>query len=566
MDLFTNDILTAATVAAPAMPVAHLAAMGDDAWHAASKALTADANVLNMVRPFLPWQAAAFIYANDSIARWGGALLGDDMGLGKTQVMFALASEALRTRPQGGYVIVVAPTVVEAGYRNDLQASFPNMRMHVVRGRKPIALPAADLYLISDDSLTLKAWMTTEHVDAKGKKVLTPTSWALNAAMVMRDEIHRDKGNQAKPTGRARVMLAVSAGLRAIGTAVVAATGTLLTNRPVEAFLPLQIIGGDSLLKTLTPGASGARSFLWRYCAPKQIHVGGGRKATVYGVDTDECEKLHNYLRRTVYCRREKSDLGEGVLPHSGWIITPLALPAESMVRYQRVEKDLYNLILEEQGLEAAWRAEKNQTLRQIGMLYQEAGAAKAEAAVDYVKTLTDEGDQAVVFYQHNDTYLALAKAFANAGISTLTINGKVTGDDRVDVINDFQAGDAQVVLCNIKAAGMGVTLTAACHAVFVQVPWSAGDLKQAADRILRVDAITRERAAAGGKVTWHVLQSCYDNGDPTFDAAMWSVLEGKAKVCDAVNAGRPITMPEESVMYEALKAWAPNAKRHGGW
>ena len=65
----------------------------------------------------------------------------------------------------------------------------------------------------------------------------------------------------------------------------------------------------------------------------------------------------------------------------------------------------------------------------------------------------------------------------------------------------------------------MAVTLTAAADAVFVQVPWSAGDLKQAADRILRVDDRTMARAAAGEAITWHVIQACYDNGAPTFDA-----------------------------------------------
>ena len=33
-------------------------------------------------------------------------------------------------------------------------------------------------------------------------------------------------------------------------------------------------------------------------------------------------------------------------------------------------------------------------------------------------------------------------------------------------------------------------------------------------------------------------------------------MLEQKALVCDAVNAGREITMPEESIMRQALDAW----------
>jgi SWI/SNF-related matrix-associated actin-dependent regulator 1 of chromatin subfamily A len=400
--------------------------------------------------------------------------------------------------------------------------------------------------------------MTIEHEDARGRKHLVASPFVQGAAIVLRDEIHRDKGNQAKPTGRAKVMLAVGEYMRSVKRAIVGATGTLLTNRPVEGYLPLTIIGGDALVQALTPGARKASGFLWRYCAPVQQNFGGRSVTTFSGIDLDEAHRLHEYLRRTVYVRREKSDLGNDVLPHSGWIVTPLALTDDAMRRYRRVEKDFLTLVQEEKGAEAMWRANKAQAIVQMNML--------CEAAVDYAKQFTDEGEQVVMFYYHADTYLALAKACSHAGISYTTINGKVTGDARVDAVQEFQAGDCQVVLAQIKAAGMAVTLTAAPHAVFVQVPWSAGDLKQAADRILRVDNITRDRAAAGGKVQWHVLQSAYSDGDLSFDAAMWSVLENKAHVCDAVNAGRPITMPEESVMYQALLAWAPSAKRHGGW
>ena len=108
-----------------------------------------------------------------------------------------------------------------------------------------------------------------------------------------------------------------------------------------------------------------------------------------------------------------------------------------------------------------------------------------------------------------------------------------------MQAIDDFQNGTAQVMVAQIKAGGMAVTLTAAADAVFVQVPWSAGDLKQAADRILRVDDRTMDRAKNGEAITWHVLQAAHADGSPTFDMAMWDVLETKAKVCDAVNAGR---------------------------
>lgn len=569
MNLFDPSITAAATAApvAAVAPVAPLAAiLGDDTWRDASKAITLDHDVVipGLVRPFYPWQLAAYEYALASIARWGGCLVGDDMGLGKTAVLLALASEAIART--GRPAIMVAPPVAEGGYITDLQACFPHLRFGVLRGHTRKAVEPADIYFISDDSRTMQTWLTDVSTDAKGHKHLTASAFVQAAGFISRDEIHRDKGNGGKPTGRAKVMLAIGNWCRLTGTPIVGATGTLLTNRPVEGFIPLQVIGGEALVKAVTPGANALSSYLWRYCAPMQIRVKGGRTVTKFaGIDTARALELHDLLRRTVYVRREKGDLGEGVLPHSGWLVLPVALPNGTMTRYQRVEKDFYNLISEERGKVWADKASRAQAIVQMNMLREEAGVAKAEAAADYIKGLVDDGKQVIAFYDHTSVWLKLALALAGKGLRTVSINGKVTGDDRIEAIDEFQRGDAHVCIAQIKAAGMAVTLTAASEAVYIQVPWSAGDLAQTAGRNLRVDDITKARAATGEKITWHVLQTHYADGDATFDAMIFQVLEHKAKVCDAVNAGRPVTMDENSVQQEAMLQWTPS-KRHFGW
>ena len=567
MKLFDQSVLAAAQAAPIYIPPTIPLGLGDDAWRDASKAIRLDHDIVvpGLVRPFHPWQAAAYEFALASIARWGGCLVGDDMGLGKTAVIQALVAYYLNKRP--GYAICVAPPVAAGGYITELRACFPHLTIAIVKGITRKDLPTADIYFISDDSRTMQAWLTDSHVDAKGHKVYEASAWVKGASIITRDEIHRDKGAAGgKHNGRSRTMLAVGRHCRATGTPIVGATGTLLTNRPVEGFLPLQTIGGDDLVKAITPGSTTLNGYLWRYCAPTQGVAKGGRKYTKFGqIDTARALELHDCLRRTVYVRREKSDLGEGVLPNSGWCVLPIALPDGTMARYQRVERDFYNLVAEERGAVWADKLGRAQAIVQMGMMREEAGVAKAEAAADYIKDLIDEGKQVIAFYDHTRVWEKLALALLGKGISIVSINGKVTDQARIDAIEDFQAGRAQVCIAQLKAAGMAVTLTAASEAVYVQVPWAAGDLAQTAGRNLRVDDITKARAAAGESITWHVLQTHYADGDATFDSVIFNVLQHKAAVCDAVNAGRPVTMDETSVQQEALQAWVPS-KRHFGW
>jgi hypothetical protein len=539
------DIFAALGVAATAVPVtttvAVPAGLGDDEVLAASKSLAADVSIATMTRTFLPHQGAAYLYCKASIARWGGAILGHDMGLGKTQVLLALANET------NGYAILIGPPVCKGGYMSDLQAAFPHLRFAHLQGRKGGRVPDADVYFISDDPLTMKAWLTA---GTDASKNLVVNRFALGAGILIRDEIHRDKGANAKPTTRAKVMLAVTAALRAQGTPVVGATGTLLTNRPVEAFLPLQMVGGEALVRAITPGSSKLSGFLWRYCGATTNRFG----TSFDGIDEDRMGELHEYLRRTVYCRIEKRDLGDS-LPHGGWVIAPLALDA-TMVRYNRLEREFLTVMMEERGVEAAQRMGRAEVITRMNALREEAGVAKVPAIAEYVLDLVNDGRKVVVFYEHSKVFQGLVDAFVKGGADVAVINGKVTGDARQSEVAAFQAGSANVLLAQTQAAGIGVTLTSAADAVFAQLPWSAGSLKQAADRILRADDISRARALAGEGVQWHVPTAHKSDGRPTIDSILWSVLEHKSKVCDAVNAGKAITMPEGTVQELTLQAF----------
>jgi Helicase conserved C-terminal domain len=563
-DLFA--LLNARADQAPAIAASPIVDMS--AIAALSASLTTDITVdlPGMMRPFLPHQAVSYLYVRGAIERWGCAFIGDDMGLGKTQVMQATLAER-------GKALVIAPPVTFGGWQSDLRAAFPGLTIARLQGRTAdrddqgrVILPDADVYFLSDDPLTMRAWLTD---GVNERKQFALSSVIDQVAILVRDEIHRDKGADGKPgspTSRAKLMVTMGDACRARGIPVVAASGTLLSNRPIEALLPLQIIGGKRLV-TSFPGVGTLSQFAFRYCNPQ--HNGFGYSYA--GCNAERMPEMHMHLRETVYVRREKGDLrdadGNVLLPHGGWTVQPVALNGK-MRRYKRLEEEFLALVMEEEGPEAMWRKARAEALTRMQALWMEAGAAKGDAAVEYVvdQVGVERGKPVIVFYWHEAALAGLYKGLSKVKVDGPNgkrvparigiLNGKVTGDHRTDLVDDFQAGRVDILLAQLKAAGVGVTLTAAADAVFVQVPWSAGDLAQAAGRILRTDDISRQRARDGIGVRWHVLQAAYDDGTPTFDAAMWATLENKAMVCDAVNAGKPITMPDESVMLSALRHW----------
>jgi SNF2 family DNA or RNA helicase len=84
-------------------------------------------------------------------------------------------------------------------------------------------------------------------------------------------------------------------------------------------------------------------------------------------------------------------------------------------------------------------------------------------------------------------------------------IRGGVSLEQRAQAAQDFQTrNDVQVIVLNIASAGFGITLTAARACAFLQLPWTPGDLIQAADRVHRIgqqDNVTVYNLVAEGTV-----------------------------------------------------------------
>ena len=65
-------------------------------------------------------------------------------------------------------------------------------------------------------------------------------------------------------------------------------------------------------------------------------------------------------------------------------------------------------------------------------------------------------------------------------------VTGRQNAVQKQAAIDAFQEGQRRVIICSIKAAGVGLTLTAASNVLFVNLPWTMADLSQCESRCHR--------------------------------------------------------------------------------
>jgi len=396
----------------------------------------------------------------DFLASRDRALLLDEMGLGKT-ITAILAADFV-----AGRVLVLVPAVVLYNWEREFGLWAPGLDVQLLDKGTCTVDPDVQV-VITTHSLLIRPNIFKQLVQA---------TWDVTIV----DEVHNFRTPTAKRTralygrtgktpwkvGANRVSCIVASSRRVWGL-----TGTLIPNNVSELWVHLWGLTPDRMFDDNGVLITHSR-FIARYCLTKETQWG---QKIVGNRDLRDLKKRMHGLT----LRRLKSEVLD--LPPIRFetvSLRPTVLPSKLSL--------LSSVVLEEMtavgGLAALKASEEFTRWRRLS------GIAKVPPVADLlVQELTDGAlDKVVVFAHHKDVIDDLYNRLAPFG--AVTITGSTTQVDRRDAIDTFQRDDrCRVVICNILAGGVGVTLHAASEVVFVELSPVPGENAQAADRVHRI-------------------------------------------------------------------------------
>ncbi|QNM95483.1 DEAD/DEAH box helicase [Chitinimonas koreensis] len=138
-------------------------------------------------------------------------------------------------------------------------------------------------------------------------------------------------------------------------------------------------------------------------------------------------------------------------------------------------------------GYNAALRDPATSGLEKISRLRSVLEEAKIDTIVELVGAL--QGDDKVIIFTEFRKTIALLKSRLDAlGWKSVTLTGSDLTTKRQKAVDTFQQDpETRVFIGTTRAAGVGITLTAANYVMFASLPWTPALLEQAEDRAYRL-------------------------------------------------------------------------------
>ena len=280
--------------------------------------------------------------------------------------------------------------------------------------------------------------------------------------MIVVDEIHTCKSNTSSQG--ANLLKLVKSKYR------IGATGTLLLNNPLDAYVPLKWIGAEQ--STFTD----YKNYYCRFGGAMGKEIIGFRNLSTLKNSIEEFS-----LRRT----KDILDLPPKT------VINEYVDMADSQQRFydnllqgeiEQIDKVRINVA----NMLAMISRLRQATVLPSILTTDIVPSSKLDRAEDLVEQLVNSGEKVVVFSTFKQPVYELANRLNRYNCVVATGDCK---DDAVEsAIDQFQNNkDVDVFLGTWSKCGTGITLTAASYMIFLDTPWTDAVWTQAQDRIYRI-------------------------------------------------------------------------------
>lgn len=453
------------------------------------------------VEPY-PYQREGIAYGLDKKR----LIIGDEPGLGKTLQSIGIVDTA-----DAYPCLVICPSSLKINWQREFE-KFTDKKALVLdnstRTTWPYLLKMAMYHVAVVNYESLRKFFVW---DIKGGKsfrlkdvVFCPHIRMFRSIII--DESHRVKDPAAQQT-------IFTKGITTGKEWIILLSGTPVVNRPEDLVAQLSIMGRLQEF-------GGRTKFMADYCTdPKDKKAEPAIPLSV----------LSDTLYANCMIRREKAK----VLPQlPDKTRVDLYVDISNMPEYNLAAADLAAYLSQYTGctdweIRSKMRMEalvRFMTLRKLATL------GKVAQAVDFIRTFLENGKKLIVFCSLHEVVDQLLQFFPKA----VTVTGRDTAANKQASVDAFQDNpDTMLIICSIKAAGVGLTLTASSNVAFIELAWTYADCCQCEDRAHRI--------GQKDNVTCYYLL-----GRGTIDQTVYSLIHRKKSIAaEIMNADDDIPTDE---------------------
>ena len=403
-------------------------------------------------------------------------ILADDMGLGKTTSTIIAALETGAKK-----VLIVCPASLKINWEREI-ANYSDRPVYIAEGKK--FSDEHDFVIVNYDILK-------NFHDAKENE--KSEIMKINFDLVIMDEAHMISNPQAQRTKIANDIASKS-------NRVWLLSGTPMTSRPMNYYNLLNLV--DS------PVAMNWMAYAKRYCNGFQFSVGKRKVWNVTGASNlDELrERTQTHILRRL--KEEVLDLPEK-------IITPVYLRLKSK-DYEELVGEYFDWYDQNPEESTSLTIQFSKLMKVRKVIAKE----KIKNTIELAENIIEQGKKVIIFTNFTDT---LNEIYNHFGKSAVYLDGSCSKFHRQNSVDEFQTNDKiKVFVGNLKAAGVGITLTSAEAVIMNDLSFVPAEHSQAEDRSHRI----------GQKNSTSVYYPLFEN---TIEGAIYDILTRKKKIISTV-------------------------------